>query len=113
MSELLFTVPRSDLRLEFFRAGGAGGQKQNKTSSACRITHMPSGAVGIARDERYQTQNRKLALQRLVGSKEFKSWCRVEVARLSGACEVREGDCVIEFNAGECTSNEAFCDISA
>ena len=80
MSRLLFTVPRHDLRLEFFRAGGKGGQKQNKTSSACRITHVPSGAVGESRDERQQTQNRKLALERLVASRTFMAWARLHAA---------------------------------
>ena len=76
----LFTVPRSDLLLTFFRAGGKGGQKQNKTSSACRITHLPSGAVGESRDERQQTQNRKLALERLVKSSKFQAWARLNAA---------------------------------
>lgn len=83
--EQLFTIQRKDFKLEFFRAGGKGGQKQNKTSSACRITHPDSGAVGESREERSQTQNRKLAFERLVASKEFKIWLRVEAAaRMQG-----------------------------
>lgn len=109
--ERLFTVPRSDLRMEFFRAGGKGGQKQNKTSSACRITHLPSGAVGESRDERQQTHNRRLALERLVARKEFLAWVRIETARLSGATEVVEGDCRIEFAATKCVPGEAYCDV--
>lgn len=79
----LFTVPRSDLKLEFFRAGGKGGQKVNKTSSACRITHVPSGAVGESRDQREQTQNRKLALERLVASPVFVTWTKVQAAMVA------------------------------
>lgn len=75
-----FTVPRSDLDLEFFRAGGKGGQKQNKTSSACRITHIPSGAVGESRDHRQQVQNRKTALARLSKNKAFVAWCKMQLA---------------------------------
>lgn len=78
----LFTVPRKDLDMVFFRAGGNGGQKQNKTSSACRITHLPSGAVGESRDERQQTMNRKLALERLVNSPIFVAWTKVQAAMI-------------------------------
>ncbi len=78
--ELLFSLTKADFRLEFMRAGGKGGQKQNKTSSACRITHLASGAVGVARDERSQSQNRKLAFQRLVDSQRFKAWLKIAVA---------------------------------
>jgi protein subunit release factor B len=78
----LFSIPRKDLELEFFRSGGNGGQKQNKTSSACRITHIPSGAVGESRDERQQTQNRKLALERLTTSPIFVAWVKVQAAMI-------------------------------
>ena len=44
--ELLFSLTKNDFELQFFRAGGKGGQKQNKTSSGCRIIHKESGAVG-------------------------------------------------------------------
>lgn len=78
--ELLFSVTRKDFELQFFRAGGKGGQKQNKTSSACRIIHKDSGAVGESRDERSQTQNRKLAFDRLCQGKLFQSWLKVQTA---------------------------------
>lgn len=77
---LLFSIPRSAFRLEFFRAGGKGGQKQNKTSSACRITHVESGAIGESREERYQHTNRRRAFRRLADSKAFRTWLRLKVA---------------------------------
>ena len=88
--DILFSVTKKDLRIEFFRAGGKGGQKQNKTSSACRITHAPSGAVGESRNHRNQSANKKAALERLVASKKFRTWLRVEAsARLQGYADVK------------------------
>jgi peptide chain release factor len=54
-----------ELRFEAMRAGGPGGQHQNKTESAVRVTHVPTGLVAIAREGRSQHQNRQLALARL------------------------------------------------
>lgn len=54
-----------DVRFETFRAGGPGGQHQNKTESAVRATHVPSGLSVTAREERSQHRNKALALQRL------------------------------------------------
>jgi hypothetical protein len=52
-------------RWEAFRGPGPGGQKRNKTSSAVRITHLPTGLSAIARESRSQTTNRREALLRL------------------------------------------------
>lgn len=82
--ELLFSVTKGDFRVDTFRAGGKGGQHQNKTESAVRITHLASGAVGISRDHRSQPQNRKEAFLRLVKSPKFQNWLRVETARAQG-----------------------------
>lgn len=56
-----------DVRFEAFRAGGPGGQHQNKTESAVRATHVPSGLSVVAREERSQHRNKALALERLAG----------------------------------------------
>jgi peptide chain release factor len=60
-------IKTSDVVIEAMRASGPGGQHVNKTESAVRATHKPTGLVAVAREERSQAMNKRLALARLAG----------------------------------------------
>lgn len=61
-SEREVRIHDRDLELSFFGAGGPGGQHQNRTASACRIRHRPTGIVVECRSERCQHRNRRTAI---------------------------------------------------
>lgn len=79
--KLILSVTLKDCRVDTFRAGGPGGQKQNKTNSGVRITHLASGAVGESREQRSQLQNKRAAFKRMAETSTFKTWLRRQLGQ--------------------------------
>jgi peptide chain release factor 2 len=82
VEESKLQIPESDLKWEFSRAGGPGGQNVNKVETAVRVVHLPTGLAVSSRVERSQQQNRECAL-RLLKAKLFQLMEAHHVAELS------------------------------
>jgi len=70
----VLSVTIHDCEVQDFTAGGPGGQHQNRSNTAIRVIHRPSGARGESREQRSQLQNKQTAFKRMAESAEFQRW---------------------------------------
>lgn len=72
--EHVLRVTIKDCTVQTFRAGGKGGQNQNKRDSGVRVIHPPSGARGESREGRSQLENKRKAFRKMAESLAFRRW---------------------------------------
>lgn len=82
--EKLISVTASDCRWDYYKGGGKGGQKRNKTSNCVRCTHKPSGASAYSENGRSQWHNKKEAFKKMANTTQFQKWIRIESMRKIG-----------------------------
>ncbi|MGB9911272.1 MAG: peptide chain release factor 2 [Microgenomates group bacterium] len=87
LEEKEIEIKEEDLEWEFFRASSQGGQNVQKVSTAVRLRHKPTGIVVTSQSERYQAQNRKIALQIL----QAKLWQKEEEKRAEEERQLKQG----------------------
>lgn len=84
MRKPIVTLTEKDFRWDYFRGSGKGGQKRNKTSSAVRCTHQPSGVSHYSDATRSQHRNKIDAFSKVSRDKAFLKWLRLEHYRRTG-----------------------------
>jgi len=78
---LVTSVTKKDLKVDYFRCGGPGGQKVNKTSSGVRFTHEPSGTVVQSTESRKRSENERICIRKLGEHPKFIAWAKKMAAK--------------------------------
>lgn len=83
MKQKLLSLTKEDFEIQTFRAGGKGGQSQNKLETGVRIIHKETGLSAESRQERSQYANKKLAFEKLTTKSDFLNWLKIESMRMA------------------------------
>ena len=90
VNETEIDIPASEIKLDLMRASGAGGQHVNKTESAVRMTHIPTGIVVSMQDERSQQRNKEKALQ-ILKARVYEKYESERLAKIGEARKTQVG----------------------
>lgn len=82
--ELLFSVTKNDLEIDWFSSTGCGGQYRNKHQNCCRIRHKDSGAIATGQSQRDRVSNLREAMSNLVKVPAFQTWVKVKIGEVTG-----------------------------
>ena len=90
MRKKILSITKKDFTIQTFKAGGKGGQHQNKTDSGVRIIHRDSNAVGESRNNKSQHANKKSAFKRMTNSPKFKLWLNRRIFEIGDGMTIEE-----------------------
>ena len=85
--ELLFSVTKKDLKIDYYSGKGAGGQHRNRHMLCCRIQHPDSGVIVTCGEHKSKDRNTRTAFRRLTEHEDFKKWHRIKTAELMADAE--------------------------
>lgn len=118
--DIIIEIEEKDLRIDYYRASGAGGQHINKTESAVRITHLPSGIVVQCQNDRSQHKNKATAMKMLASRLyELERMKQQDAANSSEKSEIGWGHQIRSYvlfpyqQVKDNRSNEAFSNVDA
>jgi protein subunit release factor B len=103
----LFSVTIKDCKVETFSVGGAGGGGKDTSNTGVRISHPPSGAVGVGVDHRSQLKNKQDAFRRMGESKQFQVWAKLKASTTPGQKTIDE--MINELLQPENIKEETYC----